>query len=152
MQRFGASPHYALRTGSSPLYPRLLAARVSSRSDEMGAITSGECPNVQVQNPKPIRLAVPEHSTPTVETPRNSASFWGKLSDQEGNRSLRYKGKPAVGGISMAESEVSMRLGFTLCQADHASHNQNGSEHLRTIEDLPKEWHRNNYHTNHFKV
>jgi len=56
MQRFGASPHYALRTGSSPLYPRLFAARVSSRSDEMGAITSGECPNVQVQNPKPIRL------------------------------------------------------------------------------------------------
>ena len=39
-------PGYVLRTGSSPLHPRLFAARVSSRSNEMGAITSGECPNV----------------------------------------------------------------------------------------------------------
>src|SRR5437899_11454118 len=28
-ESFGASPHYALRTGSNPLYPRLFAARVS---------------------------------------------------------------------------------------------------------------------------
>src|SRR5438874_2184100 len=99
-----------------------------------------------------IRLAVPEHSTPTEVTPRNSAIFWGKLSDKEGNKSLRYNGKPAVGGISTAESELNMRLGLTLCQAHHTGHNQNCSEHLRTTEDLSKEWHRNNYHANHFEV
>src|SRR5437588_9019775 len=89
-----------------------------------------------------IRLAVPEHSTPTVETPRNSASFWEKLSDREGNRSFRYKGKPAVGGISTADSEMNMSLGFTLRQADDASHNQHRSEHLRITEDLSKKWYR----------
>src|SRR5205085_11678969 len=99
-----------------------------------------------------IRLAVPEHSTPTVETPRNLASCWGKWSDQEGNRSFRYTGKPAVGGISIAESEVNMSMGFALCHTGHTGYNQNCSEHLRTIEHLSKEWHGNNDHTHHFKV
>jgi len=96
-----------------------------------------------------IRLAVPEHSTPTVDTPRNSASFWGKLSDQEGKRSLRYSGKPAVGGISNGRVRGEHEIGFHSVPSRRHRPQPNCSEHVKTTEDLSKEWHRNDYHTNH---